>query len=162
MSFVIRHGVKQDVAGILKLIKELAEFERAPQAVINTQQTLAEDGFGKETAYRVIVAEDLNSNDIIGMALYFTAYSTWKGRIFYLDDLVVTESYRRYGVGEKLIEQFLKDASEAGVQQVRWQVLEWNKPAIKFYEKIGAEFDPEWINCRMTREQIKTYIERNN
>ena len=161
MNFIVRHGLKHDTPSILRLIKELAEFESSPKAVINNEQKMAEDGFGKDSFFKVIVAEELNNNDIIGMALYFTAYSTWKGRIFYLDDLVVTETYRRYGVGKKLIEQFLKDAYEAGVEQVRWQVLDWNKTAIQFYAKIGVDFDPEWINCKMSREQIKTYLDHN-
>jgi ribosomal protein S18 acetylase RimI-like enzyme len=159
MSFLIRHGDEKDVPGIFKLIKELAEFERAPEAVINTEKMLKEDGFGKHSIYRVLVAEAADTNEIIGMALYYTAYSTWKGRILYLDDLVVTESERRYGIGRALMNELLKESLAAGISQVRWQVLDWNTPAIEFYKSLGAELDPEWINCKMTPEQIESYME---
>jgi len=160
MSFVIRHGDEKDVPGIFRLVKELAEYERAPEAVVNTEKMLLEDGFGKNSIYRVIVAEEIDTNYIIGMALYYTAYSTWKGKIFFLDDIVITERYRRYGIGKKLIDEVLREAHHDGVHQIRWQVLEWNKPAIEFYKKIGVEFDPEWINCRMSKEQIGDYVEK--
>src|SRR3954466_14994742 len=143
MSFIIRHGDKGDVPGIFRLVKELAEFERAPEAVINTEKMLLEDGFGKHSLYKVFVAEAYDTKDIVGMALYYTAYSTWKGRILYLDDLVVTEASRRYGIGRKLINEVLKDALDSKVSQIRWQVLDWNTPAIEFYKSLGVEFDPE-------------------
>lgn len=158
MSYLIRKGDKTDVPGIFKLIKELALFERAPEAVVNTEKMLAEDGFGQNSIYRVFVAEDIATEEIIGIALYYTAYSTWKGRILYLDDLVVTEKWRRYGVGRKLLNEVLKQAHHDRVEQIRWQVLEWNTPAIEFYKTLGVELDPEWINCKMSREQIETYV----
>jgi ribosomal protein S18 acetylase RimI-like enzyme len=158
MSFIIRHGDKGDVPGIFALVKELAAFERAPEAVINTEKMLLEDGFGAHSIYKVLVAEAYDTNEIIGMALYYTAYSTWKGRILYLDDLVVTERSRRYGIGRKLMNAVLKDALDSGVSQIRWQVLEWNTPAIEFYKSLGVEFDPEWINCKMSPEQIEKYL----
>jgi ribosomal protein S18 acetylase RimI-like enzyme len=158
MSFIIRQGDKNDVPGMFRLIRELAEFERAPEAVVNTEKKLMEDGFGKHSIYKVFVAEDANTNDIIGMALYYIAYSTWKGRILYLDDLIVTESKRRYGIGSMLLNEVLRDAKETGVEQIRWQVLDWNTPAIEFYKKVGVDFDPEWINCKMSKEQIEVYF----
>ena len=159
MSFILRHGDENDVPGIFKLIKELAIFERAPEAVINTEKMLKADGFGKNSIYKVVVAEAVDTNEIIGMALYYTAYSTWKGRILYLDDLIVTENKRRYGIGRMLINEVLKDALESSVSQIRWQVLDWNMPAIEFYKSIGVEFDPEWINCKMSAKQIETYLQ---
>lgn len=158
MEITIRKAVKEDVPAILRLIKELAEFERAPEAVINTEQMLLEDGFGAKAIYKAFVAEA--ENTVVGIALYYTAYSTWKGRIFFLDDIVVTEQYRRHGVGKKLIDNVLKDAHETGANQIRWQVLEWNTPAIEFYKNIGMELDPEWINCRMSKENIEAYTKR--
>lgn len=160
MSFVIRHGNAEDVPGIFRLIKELAEFEWAPEAVINTEANLLEAGFGKHPIYKVFVAEALDDNEIVGMALYYLTYSTWKGRIYYLDDLVVTERYRRYGVGQKLIDALLREAKEEGVNQVRWHVLDWNSPAIEFYKKIGVEFNEEWITCKMTKEQVNEYVSK--
>lgn len=158
MSFIIRKGDQNDVPGIFRLIKELAEFERAPEAVVNTEKMLLEDGFGPHSIYRVFVAEDAATNEIIGIALYYAAYSTWKGRILYLDDLVVTKSRRRYGIGRKLLNEVLKQAQHDKVNQIRWQVLDWNQPAIEFYKSVGVEFDPEWINCKMDQTQIANYL----
>lgn len=158
MSFIIRKGDQNDVPGIFRLIKELAEFERAPEAVVNTEKMLLEDGFGPHSIYRVFVAEDAATNEIIGIALYYTAYSTWKGRILYLDDLVVTETHRRFGIGRKLLNEVLKQAQHDKVNQIRWQVLDWNEPAIAFYKSVGVEFDGEWINCKMDQTQIANYL----
>ena len=158
MEISIRKAVKEDVPAMFRLIKELAEYERAPEAVINTEQMLLEDGFGTNAIYKAFVAEA--DKKIVGLALYYTAYSTWKGKIYFLDDIVVTEQYRRHGVGKKLIDNVLKDAYENGTNQIRWQVLEWNTPAIEFYKKVGMELDPEWINCRMSKEGIEAYTKR--
>jgi GNAT superfamily N-acetyltransferase len=158
MSFIIRKGDEKDVPGILRLIRELAEFERAPEAVINNEKMLLHDGFGKQAIYRVFVAEEVSTGDIIGMALYFWAYSTWKGKMFYLDDLVVTERYRRYGIGRKLINEVIKDAHHEGVSLIKWQVLEWNAPAIEFYKTMNVVFDNEWIDCKMYKQQIAEYV----
>lgn len=160
MSFIIRHGDEKDVPGIMKLVRELALFERSPEAVINTEQILKQDGFGKHPIYKVIVCEAADTNEIIGMALYYVAYSTWKGKMLFLDDLVVTESHRRFGIGRKLINEFLLDAKEQGVNQVRWQVLDWNTPAIEFYKTMGVDFDKEWITVKMSKEQIGEYLSR--
>lgn len=162
MSFLIRRGDERDVPGIMKLVQELALFERAPEAVVNTEKMLHEDGFGKNSIYKVFVAEAADTNEVIGMALFYTAYSTWKGKMLFLDDLVVTESYRRYGIGRKLMNEFLKEARETGVNQIRWQVLNWNTPAIQFYKSLGAELDEEWITCKMTKQEIANYLSSIN
>ena len=159
MSFLIRHGDEKDIPGMFRLVKELAEFERAPEAVVNTEKMLLEDGFGKHPIYKVFVAEEVATGDIIGMALYYTAYSTWKGRIVYLDDLVVTSRFRKFGIGQRLLDEVLKAAEDAGVNQIRWQVLDWNEPAINFYKKLGADLDATWIDCKMSRDQIVKYVE---
>ena len=160
MSFIIRHGDEKDIPGMFRLVKELAEFERSPDAVINTEKILKEDGFGKHSIYKVFIAEEAATGDVVGMALYYTAYSTWKGRIFYLDDLIVTQAFRKFGIGQKLLNEVLKAAAEAGVNQIRWQVLDWNEPAINFYKKMGAELDATWIDCKMSKEQIQNYIDQ--
>lgn len=144
---------------MMKLVRELALFERAPEEVVNTEKKLLEDGFGKHPLYKVIIAEAADTNEVVGMALYYTAYSTWKGKMLFLDDLVVTESYRRYGIGRKLINEFLRDAKEQGVNQVRWQVLDWNEPAIAFYKSLGVDMDAEWITVKMSKQQISAYVE---
>ena len=158
MSFIIRCGDETDIPGMFRLVKELAEFERSPDAVVNTEKMLREDGFGKHPIYKVHVAEEVATGDIIGMALYYTAYSTWKGQIIYLDDLIVTQRFRKFGIGQKLLDEVMKDAAEAGVNQIRWQVLDWNEPAIIFYKKMGADLDATWIDCKMTKEQIQNYV----
>lgn len=160
MSFVIRKGNKEDVPGIFRLIKELAEFERAPEAVLNNEKMLLEDGFGKNPIYFVLVAEDLKTNEIIGMALYCNCYSSWKGKMYFLDDLVVNEKYRRNGIGRKLMNEFLKDAHANNVNMVKWQVLEWNEPAINFYKSLGAEFDAEWIDCKIFKNDLAALVSK--
>jgi ribosomal protein S18 acetylase RimI-like enzyme len=160
MSFIIRKGTKQDIPAMMRLVMELATFEREPEAVVNTEKMLMEDGFGEYPIYRVFVAEEAASGDVIGMALYYTAYSTWKGRLLYLDDLVVTENYRQYGIGLKLINEVLKAAQADKVEQIRWQVLDWNTPAIEFYKKLGAKLDPSWINCSLTKVEIADYLSK--
>lgn len=157
MSFIIRYGDEKDVQGMMKLVRELAQFERAPEQVVNTEKMLLEDGFGKHAIYKVFVAEAVDTNEIIGMALYYTAYSTWKGKMLFLDDLVVTENWRGYGIGRQLINRFLAEAKALGVNQVRWQVLNWNNPAIDFYKSLGAEMDEEWITVKMSKQQIEKY-----
>jgi ribosomal protein S18 acetylase RimI-like enzyme len=158
MSFLIRHGDEKDVPGMMRLVHELALFEKAPEAVVNTEAAMLKDGFGKNPLYKVIIAEAADTNEVIGMALYYTAYSTWKGKMLFLDDLIVTESYRRYGIGRKLINEFLLDAKQQGVNQVRWQVLDWNTNAIEFYKSLGVEMDAEWITVKMNKDQIASYV----
>lgn len=158
MKTKIRKATPHDVPAMLQLIKELAAYEREPKAVINSEAMMLADGFGANAIYKALVAE--KNEKIIGLALYYTAYSTWKGKILYLDDIVVTENERRNGVGRKLIDTLLMEAKQEGFNQIRWQVLEWNTPAIEFYKKIGVEFDSQWINCRMNKEAIDHYINK--
>jgi len=155
MNLIIRKGTKEDLPQVLGLIKELAIFERAPEAVINTAEDMIEDGFGKQPAYGLIVAED--NGIIIGIAIYYIRYSTWKGRGIYLEDLLVTESLRGKGIGKKLFEEVIKVAKEDNAKQISWQVLDWNETAINFYKKFNAELDGEWINGKLNAEQIKNY-----
>ena len=95
--------------------------------------------------------------EIVGMALFYFMYSTWKGKILYLDDLIVTEPYRRLGVGQQLVDSLMEFAQETEVNQVRWHVLDWNEPAIRFYKKLGMRLEPEWITCKFDRRQILQY-----
>lgn len=142
----IRKAVRGDETAILGLIKELAEYEREPDAVINTAEKLAVDLFNDKICDCFVYVHD---NNIIGIALYYISYSTWKGRCLYLEDLYVQPQYRRLGAGKLLFEELLKEAHRLGVKRMDWQVLEWNEPAINFYKRIGATLDPEWLNGRI-------------
>lgn len=151
----IRKGNAEDVEGAFKLIQELAVFEKAPDAVENTVERMIEDGFGNKPVFEFFVAEE--DGRIIGLALYYYCYSTWKGRFLYLEDLIVTEAYRGKGLGKQLFDAIILKAKKEGVALVGWQVLDWNEPAIDFYKKLGASLHPEWVNCRLYKEQIDAY-----
>jgi len=155
MEVAIRKGDIDDLPQVYALIRELAEFERAPQEVTNTLEDMERDGFGENPIFKFFVAE--SAEGIVGIALYYIAYSTWKGRMLFLEDLVVTERMRRAGIGRQLFKAVAQEAKETGVKRFKWQVLEWNEPAIAFYKKIGANLDGEWINCNMTEEQIQQF-----
>jgi GNAT superfamily N-acetyltransferase len=156
---MIRPGKREDLPQVLELIRELALFEKAPEEVINTLERMEEDGFGKNPCYRLLVAE--MEGAIQGMALYFIKYSTWKGKGIYLDDLVVREKYRGRGIGRQLFEAVLAKAKKEGARQLHWQVLDWNEPAIRFYRKYNANFDSEWIDCKLNEEQIHNFVPDN-
>ena len=153
MEITIREGTAKDISAIFKLIKELALYEKAPDEVITNEKQMYEDGFGKNAIYKFIVAED--DEEIIGMALYYWKYSTWKGKGIYLDDIVVTEKHRRKGIGKLLMDEIIKIAARDKANKLEWQVLDWNEPAINFYKKYNVEFDGEWINCKLTKEQLE-------
>ncbi|GHE57956.1 MULTISPECIES: GNAT family N-acetyltransferase [Roseivirga] len=151
----IRKGVKSDLPSVLELIKELAVYEKALHEVEITLEQLEEDGFGEEPVFQFLVATE--NEQIVGLALYYFRYSTWKGKAIYLEDLVVKESHRGKGYGQKLLDAIVEEARQTGSKQVRWQVLDWNEPAINFYKKLGAHLDGEWINCTLTAKQIANY-----
>ena len=142
---IVRKGKKQDIPQVLDLIKELAEYEKALDQVSNTVERLENDGFGESPVYNLFVAE--SNNKIIGIAITFFRYSTWKGKNLYIEDLVVSENFRRRGIGLKIFEkvkEFAKDSSCVGISL---QVLDWNKTGINFYKKLNMKLDNEWINC---------------
>lgn len=147
MQVKIRQGTKGDVAAALELIKELALFEKAPEQVITNVQQMTEDGFGQSPFYKLMVAE-VNS-EVVGVAVYFNKYSTWKGKGLYLDDIVIKESFRGKKIGSQLFEAVIEEAKSTGCRQMHWQVLDWNEPAINFYKKYNAEMDGGWINCKL-------------
>lgn len=134
------------------LIYELAVYEKAPREVTNTVEDMLRDGFGDNPVFSCLVAEE--DGRIIGMAIYYIKYSTWKGKGIYLDDIVVTESMRGKGVGKLLFGEVLRAAKACGAKQLHWQVLYWNDPAIGFYKKYKASFDEEWINCKLDEAAI--------
>ena len=153
---IIRKGIRADIPQAFELIKELAEYEKAPQEVTNTIEMMYEDGFGDRPVFDFLVAE--KGNVIVGLALYYFRYSTWKGKCIYLEDLVVKQEFRRYGIGKMLFDALIKEAQNEGVNGIQWQVLDWNTPAIRFYEKLNSNFDSEWINCKLTKSQIQNYF----
>jgi GNAT superfamily N-acetyltransferase len=147
-NVLIRKAVKEDCSRILELIHELAVFEKAPDEVTVSLQHFEESGFGKAPVWWGFVAE---ANGFVqAFALYYIRYSTWKGQRMYLEDLLVTEELRGKGIGTLLFDELIKEAKEKGLNGIVWQVLEWNEPAIKFYKKLNASFDAEWVNCSVS------------
>ena len=207
----IRKATKEDCPGILQLIRELAEYEKAPQEVTVEPKHFEESGFGEKPVWWAFVVENVEeieglnlpakgwevevefnddlptksnekttnitpllprqmgqrhsssgiggvdhaseasmrrggSNPLVAFALYYIRYSTWKGQTMYLEDIIVTESMRGKGIGKMLIEKLIEEAKEKGFKRITWQVLDWNEPAINFYKKFNAKFDPEWVN----------------
>lgn len=148
MEVNIRQGNAEDMHAVHQLVMELALFEKAPEEVITSPEILQQDAFGERDHFSAIVAET-ESNEIVGICLYYIAYSSWKGRILFLDDIVIREAYRGKGIGRKMMLALFEIAKEKGVKQMRWQVLDWNKNAIVFYESLGAIIDKEWYTCKM-------------
>ena len=154
-EIIIRKGIKEDLPQVLDLIRELALFEKAPDEVTNNLSAMEVDGFGTQPVFQFHVAAI--GNKIVGMALYFIKYSTWKGKGLYLDDLMVTASHRGKGIGTSLFNAFIAVAVEMNAQQVHWQVLDWNTPAIDMYKKVGAAIQEEWLDCKMNHKQLLNY-----
>ena len=142
---IIRKGIKEDIPQVLDLVKELAEYENALDKVSNTVERMVKDGFGNNPVYNLFVAE--NNNQITGIAITFFRYSTWKGKVLYLEDLVIKNQDRRKGIGKKLFEEVIKFAKKENCVGLSLQVLDWNESAINFYKKYNVDFDDEWINC---------------
>ena len=142
---IIRPGKKSDIPQVFDLIKELAEYEKALDKVSNTVEKLEEDGFGPNPVYELFVAEI--ENNIVGIALTYYRFSTWRGKVMYLEDLIVKENMRRKGIGKKLFDMVLDHAKVTSCVGLSLQVLDWNDLGINFYKKYNMEFDDEWINC---------------
>ena len=142
---IIRPGKKSDIPKVFELIKELAEYEKALDKVSNTVEKLEEHGFGPNPVYELFVAEI--ENNIVGIALTYYRFSTWRGKVMYLEDLIVKEHMRRKGIGKKLFDMVLDHAKVTSCVGLSLQVLDWNDLGINFYKKYNMEFDDEWINC---------------
>ena len=155
-SVTIRPGQKQDLPRVLELVKELAEYERAPHEVINTVEFMEQDGFGPHPIYGFFVAE--NENGIVGLSLFYWRYSTWKGKRLYLEDIIVTEKERGKQIGKLLFERTMQHTLDENCSGMMWQVLDWNEPAINFYKKYGADIKGEWMNCTLESPQILTLL----
>ena len=135
---------------MMELIRELALYERAPEEVTVSPEEFEDAGFGARPVWEAFVAEE--NGLLTGLALYYIRYSTWKGRRLFLEDLIVTESMRGHGIGKALFDRVLQECNERAYSGMVWQVLDWNEPAIRFYEKYGAKFDHEWITVSLSTE----------
>ncbi len=141
---------------VLALITELAIFEREPEAVVITVSDLERDGFGDNPLFQTIVAE--HAGEILGVALYYFRFSTWKGRTIHLEDLIVTEKSRGTGIGMALYSEIIRRGKLANVRRIEWNVLDWNEPAIRFYEKSGAKVLPDWRVVHMDETGIEIFL----
>lgn len=152
MEVIVRPGKKEDVPAAHALVMELALYEKAPDQVTNTVQQMMEDGFGSQPVYRLLVAE--TENKIIGIAIYYIKYSTWKGKGLFLEDYIVTEKYRNRGIGKKLFNAVIAEAKAMNAKTMHWQVLDWNTPSIEFYKKYNSTVEPEWLDCKLSEKQL--------
>lgn len=143
---VIRPAQKGDEQAIMELIRGLALYEKAPDEVVNTAEELGKHLFEEEVCNALVTEKD---DHIVGFALFYTNYSTWKGKCLYLEDFYILPEYRGTGIGSQLFDEVVKIAKERGVKRMDWQVLDWNEPALNFYKKKQAVLDPEWVNGRI-------------
>ena len=162
----IRKGNPEDMKAVLGLIQELANFEKEPDAVLVTVEDLIRDGFGTTPLFHVFMAEiesdpaDCdNGVQIVGIALYYYRYSTWKGKTIHLEDLVVKDKMRGMGLGYALYSEIIKQGKKDKVRRIEWNVLDWNTPALKFYEKSGAKVSSDWRVAQMDEVAINYFVE---
>lgn len=157
---IIRKGTPTDMPAVLSLIKELAVYEKAPDAVVVTVDDLIRDGYSDKPLFNCFVAEV--NDQIIGIALYYYRYSTWKGKTIHLEDLIVKEKDRGIGAGMALYKEVIKQGEKDGVRRIEWTVLDWNLNAIDFYEKTGAKVLSDWRIVQMDEQGIAAFLESNS
>lgn len=157
-SIKVRSGRKEDLPHVFELVKELAEYERAADQVINTVALMEKDGFGPEPIFGFFVAED--DKRIIGLSLFYWRYSTWKGKRLWLEDIIVTQSERGRGVGKLLFDRTMQHTLDENCSGMMWQVLDWNEPSIAFYKRYGSNISGEWLNCQLEAAQIREVLKK--
>jgi GNAT superfamily N-acetyltransferase len=153
---IIRKATQKDMPFVLELIQELATFEKEPDAVVVTVADLVRDGFSEHPLFHCYVAE--KENTIIGMALFYYRYSTWKGKTIHLEDLIVKADQRGSGAGFALYKEIIKQGKKDKVRRIEWNVLDWNTPAIDFYEKSGAKVLDDWLVVQMDESGIERFL----
>lgn len=156
MDYTIRVAQREDMKQVLYLIQELATFEKEDDAVEVSVQNLEEDGFGKQKLFHCFVAE--KNDNIVGMALVYPRYSTWKGPVIHLEDLIVTKEMRGSGLGTALLNEVVKYGDALGVKRISWEVIDWNEPAIGFYESKGANVMRDWDVVQLDEAAMKEYL----
>ncbi|MDB9931667.1 GNAT family N-acetyltransferase [Flavobacteriales bacterium] len=155
MKTILRKATKQDLQGTLDLVNELALYEKAPQEVT---VTLADYETDFDTnVFDILIAEQ--ESQIVGIAFYYMAYSTWKGKMLYLEDFVVKEELRGHGIGKLLFKAYIEEAKKLNVSLAKWQVLDWNEPAINFYEKYNSTIEKEWFNGKILSKDFEGILE---
>ncbi len=159
MDFIIRKGEEKDMQSVLDLITELAVFEKEPDAVDISVADLLSDGFSENPKFKIFVAEQ--ENQIIGIALFYERYSTWKGRTIHLEDLIVTKNKQKIGAGKALYTAVLKYAFDHIFNRVAWEVIDWNVNAIDFYKSTGATYLYDWSVVQMNKENLAKFIQNN-
>ncbi len=155
MDITIRKAKKEDMRRVHELIMELAEYEKLPQEVELIPKDLINDGFGVKPMFHCFVAEV--DSKVEGMAIIYNRYSTWKGKTIHLEDLIVTKNMRNKGIGALLLDKVILFGKEMGVKRISWEVIDWNKKAIKFYERKGAKLINDWSIIHLNKEGIKNY-----
>jgi len=159
MDFIVRQGEENDMHSVLDLITELAVFEKEPDAVDISVTDLINDGFSENPKFKIFVAEQ--ENQIIGIALFYERYSTWKGRTIHLEDLIVTKNKQKIGAGKALYTAVLKYAFDHNYNRVAWEVIDWNQNAIDFYKSTGATYLNDWSVVQMNKENLAKFIQNN-
>ena len=159
MDFKVRLGKKEDMQAVFNLITELAVFEKEPDAVEITVTDLVRDGFSETPKFKVFVAEQ--GSNVIGIALFYERFSTWKGRTIHLEDLIVTKSKQKIGAGKALYTAVLKHAYDNNFNRVAWEVIDWNTNAIDFYKSTGARYLNDWSVVQMNKENLAKFIQNN-
>lgn len=158
MEMNIRNAIADDMPQVLKLIQELATFEKETNAVELSVSDLIKDGFGSEPLFHCFVAE--SEATVVGAALVYPRYSTWKGPVLHLEDLIVTESMRGRGIGNALLTEVVKYGEGLGVKRIGWEVIDWNEPAIAFYEKKGAKVMRDWDVVQLNEQGIQQFLQK--